>query len=351
MFIGETHARLAPILFVQHNLQHFKGLKQVFLETLPVSMQPTIDAFMRGDQKAETHLKVHLHAYGHIGEATMDVLRIAREKKIDVYALEEWQGATAGSEVRLSESNPAWAETVRRHTAGLKPGETFLVYGGFSHSHSGQNDKVPGVDALLGIPSYDIFDQSTIAHVKPDQRNGFEEHWPHAQQFRPSLLARDGFQLIKPENGASSNLVVLPDTYGQLRGTPYYEASTSGVYWAPQDSSGHTISRDENFFYSMARFSILGLDARDLSRQPDISQALNIGRSNPDVDKALRAKLTPQGYDALIAVQAVLQRKGDATRPDDPSHAELVARMGDFRAHAPEDVRENIPDVSTMHKR
>ena len=209
-----------------------------------------------------------------------------------------------------------------------------------------------GIDKLLSIDSYDIIDQAGVKLVASRRHPDIREHLPNIGQYSQTTLNRQGYQIITPVNGASTKLVVLPDTYGMSKGSAYHTHSTNPNFDAPRDSNYGHVVRNEEYMESALKLAALGVDRADLSKDPDMDkahQAINEAKGVPGgIDATILAKIGQSGFNALMNVVQVLQRPGDASKPDDPNHAELAERMGQFKASLPPALKDKAPDIKTM---
>lgn len=162
--IGDVHGQEAINNWIITNLPKFKqeNTRIIFLETMYVLDQPTIDGFLRREPLSEQRMDAFFANFYSAGwgESDYNIVKSARDQGIEIVALEEGRKASIGDE-GLKISNAQWHKRILERISTLAPGEKYLVIAGGRHTQP--REGVPGIDARLGIPSIDLTDMQDVS--------------------------------------------------------------------------------------------------------------------------------------------------------------------------------------------
>lgn len=221
VIIGDNHTRRAIPEWIGANLPDLverANVRVVFLEFFEVMDQPTIDGYLRGDSVAEQRLQTLADNYYsaiHPGAPIMRILESAREAGIRVVAIEqrsdhpESTAAPNESDLeviqrlgrdRMLNTAIDWKNTIQNETASLASGETYLVMMGMGHTRP--QDPSIGLDAALGIPSVDMYDDGQWTDT--NSFGGFSSEVPLDTPVPSLIETRDGesdFRAVIPVSG------------------------------------------------------------------------------------------------------------------------------------------------------
>jgi hypothetical protein len=160
---GENHLSSATPDWVRSNLRSLKavGVRILFVE-IKNKNQPSISKFLSGKLSEKDFRSQIL-----IGttDGVVDLIVAAKKHSMNVVAMDV-EDPTPGvkprdpHQHRLEYANPAWAKAVNEQMA-QQPGDVkYIMVAGNLHTNKA-HDKYQGVDSLLGVPSIDIFDNSS----------------------------------------------------------------------------------------------------------------------------------------------------------------------------------------------
>jgi|GEM_PF-4626906 len=132
---------------MQERAEAGRPLSHLFIE-VSVDAQPLIDRFMRREAGADAALESMIQNYAGYPDGFFEVLESARDSNTRIVAMDlPMHSINTGG--RQAQSNPYWAEVIRREMASSPDGQ-FLVLAGAGH-----NDPL---SQMLNIPSFTVLD-------------------------------------------------------------------------------------------------------------------------------------------------------------------------------------------------
>jgi hypothetical protein len=328
----------------------------------------------------------------------MAILHAAKERRIQVFALESGEGMDEmfrGDEAtRLKKSAATWQAIIERNRAKLKPGESFLAITGGAHNSffDAKGHTVTGLDSLLGVKGIDIVSEAGAAFLQSasalsgDLFHGAREHDTTIKQLRPEEIAQNGYQFFAGSE-SKNNLLVLKDGYGVPTDSPLakrIEFLASNIKSMTQEEfqkqflvdmkkeiitqHGATLSDEQLnqtanlFLVGFLHTSLPGspdprrADGKPLYEEPEagltdqLLSALNGVTPGQGITSPISllppALLDPGIMEKILSVKSILQREGDATNSTDTNHEQLITALGELRSALPENLMPGIPDLS-----
>lgn len=149
LFLAETHGAAHQHIIKMMPIWAKQGLKQLDFEMVLSADQPVLDRYnSHGDNEKEVREAISRRGFS---DSYFELMDAAHKHGVDVFGIDVREEGNQ----RLVGSNPHWTQTVNTHRAKLKPGEKYMVLGGFMHAGNARyaDDMSQGVDQRLGIPT------------------------------------------------------------------------------------------------------------------------------------------------------------------------------------------------------
>lgn len=175
---GDNHTTAVAPDWVRANLAELRssGVTQLFME-IPERNQPIIEQFYAG---AATEQDLRDNIGGLNSEAFVDLIVASRQAGIRVTAMDV--NYTIPDNYRLSVANAHWQEIIEHTMEGEQSGSRFVVLAGMRHTDKSTELAHRGIDAMLGVPSIDIYDNQ-IATIE----DRYYEQYLHRDLFSKSF--------------------------------------------------------------------------------------------------------------------------------------------------------------------
>lgn len=152
LFLAETHGAAHQHVIKMLPTWAKQGLKQLDFEMVLSADQAVLDRYnSHGDNEKDVREAINRRGFS---DSYFELMEAAHKNGVDVFGIDVREEGNA----RLVGSNPHWTATTTSHRAKLKPGQKYMVLGGFMHAGDAryEGDMSQGVDQRLGIPTVRI---------------------------------------------------------------------------------------------------------------------------------------------------------------------------------------------------